>query len=168
MVVTLRNLTLCIILTIPIATTPVGATAAATAEANFVVQAQKEALGQFGLGSLGQKKGTNRAVKSLATQVASNATAVDFYLKKYAKAHGITSASKPTLRASYQYDAISSTSGAAFDKAFASRIYEDTTLAVSTYHSYVLSARDPTLKKFAQDQERVLSSIAGRAQQLGG
>lgn len=137
-----------------------------TAEAGFVVEAQQDALGQYGLGVLGQKKSTNHTIKSFAAEVASNATKVDFYLKKYAKAHGITPASKPTLRASYQYDQISSTSGAAFDKAFLSRIYEDTTLAISTYHSYLLSARDPALKKFAHGQEAVLMTLGTRAQKL--
>ncbi len=165
-VVTLRNLTLCIAFAIGVAATSAAAATAPRAEASFVVQAQEDALGQYGLGALGQNKATSPAVKSLAREVANNAANVDFYLKKYAKAYGIKPASKPTLRASYQYSEISSISGTAFDKAFARRIYEDTTLATSTYHSYVVSARDPTLKKFAQKQETVLLDIAARAHKL--
>jgi putative membrane protein len=165
--VILRNLKLYVAFAMGMTAISAAAATAPKAETSFVVQAQEDALGQYGLGVLGQKKAASHAVKSLAREVATNAAKVDFYLKNYAKAHGITPASKPTLRASYQYDEISSISGAAFDRAFARRIYEDTTLATSTYHSYVVSARDPTLKKFAQEQETVLLDIATRAHQLG-
>lgn len=164
--VTLR-IALCIALAVALAAMSVAETIAApTTDAHFVVQAQQDALGQYALGVLGQKKGANAAVKSLATEIASNASNANFDLNQYAKLHGITPATKPTLRASYQYGQISSTSGSTFDKIFVSRIYEDVTLAVSTYHAYVMSAVDPTLKKFAQRQEQALANIATRARKL--
>ncbi len=132
----------------------------------FVQKAQADLIGQYALATLAKTHATNPAVRSLAEEVATNASASSRFLDRYAKSHDITLSSKPGFRADAQYGEMSSLKGRAFDR----RCTQDVYAAAERQDGDFSPSRtgDPALKRFAQREATLLSKIGSKAHKLGG
>jgi putative membrane protein len=137
-----------------------------SADADFLKGVEQDALGQYAIGALAQNKAQDPRVKALAKTVTANATSANETLKKLASSHGIAPASKPTIRASYQYSTLTEKSGSSFDQAFAGQIGIDASIAADTYADYAAHGSNPDLRTFAKEQAAALKEIAAQAQRL--
>jgi putative membrane protein len=137
-----------------------------SADADFLNGVAQDALGQYAIGTLAQNKAQDPRVKALAKTVTANATSANETLKKLASTHGIAPASKPTIRASYQYSTLTEKSGSSFDQAFADQIGIDASIAADTYADYAAHGSNPDLRTFAKEQAAILKQIAAQAQRL--
>ncbi len=137
-----------------------------SADADFLTGVQQDTLGQYAIGALAQNKAQDPRVKALAKTVTANATSANETLKKLASSHGIAPATKPTIRASYQYSTLTEKSGPSFDQAFAGQIGIDASIAADTYADYAAHGSNPQLRNFAKEQAATLKEIAAQAQRL--
>jgi Domain of unknown function (DUF4142) len=161
-----HSLSLLIVLSVATFGEAIGAASLSSADVSFVQNAQRDALGQYAIGSLGTGRAQDHRVKVLAKTVTENATSAIATLKKVAGAHGVALKSKPTVRASYQYSNLSEASGASFDRAFLNRIGIDATIAADTYAEYAAHGSNAQLRHFAKEEATTLKSIAAQAQRL--
>jgi putative membrane protein len=145
----------------------VPATAAVTSDdTSFVQSAQHEALGQYALAALARSKAQNPSAKSLASQIADNATQANNFIQTYAKSHSVALDNRPSVRADNQYSNISSDKGSAFDREFASAIYIDANIALDNYKDEAAHGSDPALRAFAKKQASALEAFVKTAQKL--
>lgn len=145
---------------------PLVAAQLAPVDSQFIKTAQRDALGEYAIATLAQKKAGNHRVTALADKVASNASAADLYLNDYAKAHSVSLSDKPTLLASLQYSNLSALSGVAFDRRFAERMHMDTVIHADDYRSYLTTGRNAALLGFAKRELAASNAIASASAKL--
>jgi putative membrane protein len=135
-------------------------------DASFVQAAQHDALGNYALASLARGKAQNPQAKQLATQILTDATQANDFIRTYAKSHAVTLDNQPSVRADNQYSNISSDKGSSFDKDFANAVYIDSNIALDTYKDEAAHGSDPALRAFAKKQLAALQTFSKTAQKL--
>lgn len=135
-------------------------------DASFVQTAQHDALGQYALASLARGKAQSPAAKTLAVQIATNATQANDFIREYAKTHAVTLDNQPSTRADNQYSNISSDKGPQFDKEFGNAIYIDSNISLDAYQDEAAHGSDPALRAFAKKQLAAYAQFSKTAQKL--
>ncbi len=142
------------------------AASASSTDASFVQSAQPELLGQYALAAVAKNKAQDPQLKSIASQLATNAGKASEFLKSYASTHGVSVDNKPTVRADAQYGDISTLSGKAFDQKYATDVNTDAQMALSYFQDEAKNGTDPALKSFAKQEMAVLQQASSAAQKI--
>lgn len=130
------------------------------ASANFLMRAQREALGQYAVAALAERRAIDSNVRNLARLIAASAVRTDRFLSNFALINGIRLPGKPALLAALQYSNLSSLRGEAFDERFVERIHMDAVIAANTYSTYARSGSDFELVVFSKHQSDVQQNLA--------
>ncbi|MBV8282537.1 MAG: DUF4142 domain-containing protein [Candidatus Eremiobacteraeota bacterium] len=137
--------------------------AVASSDADFLQTAEHRALGQYALAALAQKKASDPEAKALAGTVLADATAANAFLKNYAKSHDVAVDDRPSGIAGEQYSNISSESGSAFDRDFASALKLDVNVVSDDFKDEAQHGSDPALRAFAKRELATMGQIANQA-----
>jgi putative membrane protein len=135
-------------------------------DASFVQSAQQYALGQYALATLAQGRAQNPTAKTLAQEVAANATEANDFIKSFAKTHDVSLDNQPSTRADNQYSNIQTDKGSEFDKEFASAIYVDANMSLDAYQDEAEHGTDPALRAFAKKELAKLEQFSQTAHKL--
>lgn len=142
------------------------AASASSTDASFVQNAQSELLGQYALAAIARSKAQDPQLKSIASQLATNAGKATEFLKTYASTHSVSVDNKPTVRADAQYGDIQSLSGKQFDQKYAADLSVDAQMALSDFQDEAQSGSDPALKAFAKQEAALLQQASTVAQKV--
>lgn len=144
------------------------ASAATSADTDFLQTAMQHAVGQYDLGLIGQRKAAARTVKDFAAQLADQASAAVDQLKKIAAVQHVAVQEDAHLRAKAQYVDLEGRSGRDFDETLAHDAMIDTNIAIDAFSDEAEHGSDPALRRFAQTQLPKLRANLKMSQDLGG
>ncbi len=150
-----------------------GAFAASRAQQTFMTSAIQGDLAEIQAGKLAQQKGTNEQVKSFGQMLVNDHQADEQKASQVANQVGVNPPTEPSRQQRSDYDRLSSLSGPAFDRQFASMMVADHRKTINNYRrqsrmkdsvgQYAKQSL-PTLEKHLRAAERLERSgrSAGR------
>jgi putative membrane protein len=133
------------------------------ADATFVQTAERDALGDYALASLAERKAQSPRVRALAASILSDSGRAVRFIETYAKAHGVRLDAKPTTRADAQYGEMRGAGGRDFDREFVEAIETDASFDTGAYRREAAGGSDPALRSFAGRELSFLRQIAAAA-----
>jgi putative membrane protein len=124
-------------------------TKASEKDAQFVVDVVAANYGEIKLAQLAEKKSTNQEVKSLATMLENDHTAVLNDLKSLASNKGITVPTEETAAAKDKEKDLSDDKASAFDKEWCETLMDNHKNSISKFENAANDLVDADLKNFA-------------------
>jgi putative membrane protein len=139
-----------IALILPVSVIAQSASSLSSADKDFLENAAQSGHAEIEGSKMAQQKSGNAAVKTFADQMIQDHSKVAQELTTLAASKGYTPPSEPSVMQKTKLKALSVTSGATFDRMYASQIgvsaHED---AVGLFQKAATDAKDPDIKAFA-------------------
>lgn len=138
------------------------------ADKTFATKAAAGGQAEVLLGRLAAQKAESQQVRQFGQQMVTDHSQANQELQVIAKQQNLTLPTKPDSASAATEQRLQSSSGAAFDSAYARDMVKDHQEDVADFQKEASSGQDPALKAFAQKYLPVLQQHLQMAQQLPG
>jgi putative membrane protein len=139
-----------------------------TADRTFATKAAAGGEAEVVLGRLASEKAQSGQVRQFGQQMVTDHSQANQELQAIAKQKNLTLPTKPDAASTATEQRLQTSSGTAFDSAYARDMVEDHQQDVADFQKEATSGQDPALKAFAQKYLPVLQHHLQMAQQISG
>jgi putative membrane protein len=138
------------------------------ADKTFATKAAEGGQAEVSLGQLAFEKAGSQQVRQFGQQMVKDHSQANAELQTIAKQQNLALPTKPDSASIQTEQRLKSTSGSAFDTAYARDMVKDHEEDVADFKKEAQSGQDPALKAFAQKYLPVLQHHLEMAQQISG
>ena len=138
------------------------------ADRTFATKAAAGGEAEVVLGRLATEKAGSEQVRQYGQQMVTDHSQANQELQAIAKQQNLTLPTRPDAASAATEQRLQSSSGTAFDSAYARDMVEDHQQDVADFQKEASSGQDPALKAFAQKYLPVLQHHLQMAQQING